>query len=421
MKMSERGFMTEICGRDRRGYALSELMLLVALAAILVAIFVDIRRRFISRGLYIEPIGLALSADGKRVAAKMADDLRVWDTSNGAAVAAVMSPSGSSVITSALSPDGSLVAALVETPQLQMRLIVTDVRTNKMVCVRDDVGWLAAFSADGKKLAYLGPPSGMDRVLIGASASTDPRIIDLENPVARDAVIASPSARTSPLLLWFGADDATLSLLTRGGGLKTWRLDSRKAEIAQLIDTTEVGTRFGYFPAYFTAAAAPDGRHFAAVRPEPSSAKSGGDWLVDLLDADSAGSAPRSLRWSGDGTHIPAAAFVDSGKTLAVINPQVGLELWDVATLARQKVLPSERTLTDMASTPDARTLAGASLDAIYMLEGDKLRKIVDLKPSASNLVLLVAAFVVVFMLWVTARRRRSRRDRAHSSSEGAA
>jgi hypothetical protein len=396
-------------------YTLAELMLLVALAAILVAIFVDIRRRFVSRGLYITPVGLALSADGKRVAAKVADGLRVWDASSGAAVATITPPS-SSVITFALSPDGSRVAAVVE-KQLQEHLIVTDVRTNMTVCVRNDVGWLATFSADSKKLAYLGPPSGIDRVA-GASASTDPRIIDLENPVAPDTAVASPSAQKStfgPLLLWFGADDKTVNLLTCVGELKTWTLDSGKAEAAQLVDVTEVGSRFGYFPAYFpayfTAGAAPDGRHFAAVRPEPSSAKSGGDWLVDLLDADSVGSAPRSLRWSGDETHIPAAAFVDSGKTLAVINAQIGVELRDVATLARQKVVPSERTLYDMASTPDDRTLAVAGEDAIYMLEGDNLRKIVDLRPATSNLIFLVAAFVVVFAVWVTVRRRRSRSE----------
>ena len=69
--MSDRGFTAEIRGRDRRGYTLAELMLLVALAAILVAIFVDIRRRF---GVYNRWISsIAVSADGKRVAAGMMD------------------------------------------------------------------------------------------------------------------------------------------------------------------------------------------------------------------------------------------------------------------------------------------------------------------------------------------------------------
>src|SRR5262249_38292062 len=58
----------------------------------------------------------------------------------------------------------------------------------------------------------------------------------------------------------------------------------------------------------------------------------------------------------------------------------------------------------------DGRVLAVADTESIYLLEGDKLRKIVDLQPAASNLVFLFVAFLVVFAIWVSIRRRRTAR-----------
>src|SRR5262245_2411164 len=209
------GYCRAAGARRRSAYTLAELMLLVALAAILVAIFIDIRRRLGSKELMIRAI--SLSADGERMAAELTDDsLRVWEASNGKSVA-TLDPGGAQLET-VLSPDGKTVAQLVET-QGDLRLIVSDVETRKRVCVRNNVGWGVAFSARCKKLAYAGPASRMDIVRFGPSTSTDPKIIDLENPLAPDTVLTSPgsSKLTAYRLFWFDADDETLSQLTPAG------------------------------------------------------------------------------------------------------------------------------------------------------------------------------------------------------------
>src|SRR5262245_34254203 len=73
---------------NRSGYTLAELMLLVALAAILVAIFIDIRQQFSVYNRWIASI--SMSGDGSRVTAGMLDgSARVWDTRTGVTVGSV--------------------------------------------------------------------------------------------------------------------------------------------------------------------------------------------------------------------------------------------------------------------------------------------------------------------------------------------
>jgi hypothetical protein len=127
-----------------------------------------------------------------------------------------------------------------------------------------------------------------------------------------------------------------------------------------------------------------------------------------VFDPNSPGS-PKQLVDRQDA--ITAAAYIDSGKSLAIFGAG-GLEIWDAAAKTLQKGVPLEREFTHMVASPDGRVVAVADMNSIYLLEGDKLRKLVDLEPARLSLVFLIAAFLVVFAIWATMWwRRYKRRD----------
>ena len=70
----------------RRGYTLAELLVLVALIAIVVAFGVEIRRLYQQRDRFLNTI--YLSDDGKRVICRFTDkSMQAWDTTTGSPVA----------------------------------------------------------------------------------------------------------------------------------------------------------------------------------------------------------------------------------------------------------------------------------------------------------------------------------------------
>jgi len=129
-------------------------------------------------------------------------------------------------------------------------------------------------------------------------------------------------------------------------------------------------------------------------------------FFVDVFDPKNPGSTRQIASREGP---IVSVAYVDSGKALAILS-NYGIEIWATETQTQRKSVSSEQYFTHMAASADRRVLAVADTDSIYLLEGDKLRKIVDLQPAASNLVFLFVGFVVVFGMWATMRRRRTSR-----------
>jgi WD40 repeat protein len=229
---------TAKCGRDRRGYTLAELMLLVVLAAILVAIFLDIRRQFSVSGRWIHSI--TVSADGKRVAAGMRDgSVRVWDTATGETTAA-LGPLGPAMYMNALalSPDASLVARPRDDV---MAIEVFDLKSGKELLNRQvgfPVGGLA-FSSDGKRLAYQ----------LGRTAK-DLGIVNLDESDASDI---TASASTSAIHLYdygfivamsFSPDQESLYVVKDSGEFAVWDVAKGQVTRASLAPPTDSAIRY---------------------------------------------------------------------------------------------------------------------------------------------------------------------------------
>jgi WD40 repeat protein len=389
-------------GHLRSAYTLAELMLLVALAAIVVAIFLDIRRQFTLRGRSIAFI--SLSADGRRVAAAMMDgSIHVWDTASNDQVAVLRHPGAINRNLFVLSPDGSAVAQIIEW-QTSEGLLVSDLRTGKALCTRGKAAWPVTYSADGKHLAYQSHPS-----------QSDPRVIDLEHLDRRETVLTSlplPPPIGS-VCQWF--DENGLHQLTLQRKLKTWAADGSQGTVAAVGQPS-----LSRNVEYYSAVVAPDGQHIAAVRFEPTAngaVDHPAESVIELTDLGNPASATEVLKRSTDSVNPRWVAYLDGGNTLAVLGTEGGLELWDVATTTRKNTLAHASYGSQMVGTPDGRAVAVASPNAIYLLEADKLRSIVDLQPSALNLVFLVLGFLLVLTIWATVWwQRKQQRDLGRDS-----
>jgi WD40 repeat protein len=388
--------------QHRRGYTLAELMLLVTLAAILVAIFLDFRRQFSVYGRWI--MSISVSSDGKRIAATMADgSARVWETEGGGPVGSV-APAGSawdSVV--AISPDGSLVARL--SGDTTVTLEVCDLKSGKVLVQRHpNGGGGVAFSPDGKRLA----------VELNFTDPNSLRIINLGDPAAPDAkpTPTKDTTITGTILTTFSPDERALYLFKSNGDLVTWDMASGQVTSTSIVPPTQSGIL------YRSAAVSPTGDQMAVVRDEFNALKvvngayvptntgppSPVRWLVDVFDPKSPGSRNQLLNQQEP---IESVVYVDSGKSLAVLYRD-RVELWDPQTQTREKSVLFEQAFNHMAASPDGRVVALAEQEAIYLLEGEKLRKLVDLQPGSSKGALLFIAFAVVFMIWALMRRRRT-------------
>src|SRR5262249_1181263 len=148
-----------------------------------------------------------------------------------------------------------------------------------------------------------------------------------------------------------------------------------------------------------SAAVSPTGDQMAVVRDEFNALKvvngayvpagtgppSPVRWLIDVFDPKNPGSRSQLLDREEP---IESVAYVDSGKSLAVLYRD-RVELWDPQTQTLQKSVPFEQAFNHMAASPDGRVVALAEQEAIYLLEVDKLRKLVDLQPGSSQAALL--------------------------------
>jgi WD40 repeat protein/predicted RNA-binding Zn-ribbon protein involved in translation (DUF1610 family) len=390
-------------GWDRRGYTLAELMLLVALAAILVAIFVDIRRQFSVYNRWI--MSISMSGDGSRVAAGMLDgSVRVWDTRTGAIVGSLR-PAESSlpfpVNAAAISQDGNLVARLHGDMQ------AVEVSTGK-VRVRRSLGSGGAsamvgglvFSPDGKRLAYE----------FDCFNPNSLQLVDLSNPAAADIqpTVTTATANGGTIMMCFAPGGNAIYSVKSNGDFVTWDIASGQVTSSSLVPPTKNAIL------YTAATLSPAGNEVAVARSEysvtttaagaiKSVANTAMTFFVDVFDPRNPGSTKQIASRQEP---ILSVAYVDSGKSLAILSGD-GVEIWDAEAQIQRKSVSSEQYFTHMAASADGRVLAMADTESIYLLEGDKLRKIVDLQPAASNLVFLFVAFVVVFAIWVALRRRR--------------
>jgi WD40 repeat protein len=391
---------------DRRGYTLAELMLLVALAAILVAIFIHIRWQLNVYSRWV--VSISVSADGKRVVAAMADgSARIWDLSSGSVVGA-LPPSGllwNSMV--AHSPDGNLVAGIRWGTTAQIE--VCDLNTRKIMAHRQlgQEGGVA-FSADGKRLA----------VELDFTDLNSLRIVDLSDPDAPDAKPSPTSAAkiSRTMLMSFSPDEKAVYLIKSNGDFVTWDVASGQVTSVSMVPA-------GKSENFFSAAALSSTHDQAAIvrleYPAPN-VVSGNDlptnaeWFVDVFNLNSSKSRTQRVNRkdlaapSAKADFVESVAYIHGGNALAILcNDHV--EIWDAQTLTLQMSVPFEQAFKHMAASADGRILALAEQQAIYLLEGDKLRKIVDLQLAASSLVFLFVAFVAVFAIWFTIWRRNSR------------
>ena len=375
----------------RGGYTLAELLVLVALVAIAVAFGVEIRRLYQQRNRVLHTIDL--SDDGERVIGSYSDgSVQAWDTTSGRPVAFLRPlPESQTELTACVSPNGRLVARLMidntasQIPVLQ----VAELDTGKEICRRYSISNGSAFLPDNKRLAYV------------HWQANDIRIVDLTDPQAADVILTPAGAPASPpassgIYVLPGKDGRSLYAFDRNSKLTKWDLISNQQVFSVGPQSMPVGD--------FEFAISPDGRVLAVGGVDSSGVEHA--VVIDLHDP----SVIKQIDTKQQS--LDSVTFADAGRSLA-ISGNAGLEIWDLDTLQLKQKVPLDVNAWNYYSrvaTADATRLAVTDGQTISFVEGDHLRKIVDLEPSPYPVYFLPIAFVFVFILWVSMRRKRTTR-----------
>jgi RNA polymerase sigma factor (sigma-70 family) len=339
-----------------------------------------------TRATFKEPAALAaglsaVSPDGKTVASRLEQNVRLWDVTTGVEPGTLWGCSEAV----AFSPDGkTLATAGSESGAVVLRL--WDPATGRERAVfrglKKSVSWLT-FSPDGKTLAS---GSGNSHHFPATSAETalwdvgTGKVVATLNPPPRGVVLAatfSPDGKTlatggsedGTVRLWdtstweqkavlpgnpesvgsvaFSKDGKTLAAAGTGDTVRLWDVGTRKERAALKDPAHEVW-------AVWSVAFSPDGKTLAtAVQgAEPRGQQSGLGWKV--WDVETGRLVAFNDRREGG---VESVAYSPDGKTLAV-GGQGPLELWDVASGQRRAVLRWHTRDVRVAFSPDGKTLA---------------------------------------------------------------
>ncbi len=380
--------------RQRAGYTIAELLVLIAAIAIGVAVIVEFKRMFTPR--FIEAI--SVTADGSQLLTAQNDGAVIaWDATTGQQTLLRKSQS-TFYAPPAFSPSGQLMASVEWQTQPQEAddsvLIIDDLKTGQ----RDDCGpinfygaslsSIIAFSDDDQHLAVVDEAANKVRVFNPRDPNDAGIVLQPIDPAA--------GAGSSPLRsshLAFSSDGLKLFLLGYDGQLARWDLATRTAKRINLAAAAPVSPATCF-------AVSPDGKKLAISKFNISGSNFSTD--IDLYDADTLALLNRTTLTQ----QVGGIGFYDGGKQLA-IEANGTLELRDAENLRLVQRQVNNYFSSQFATNTAATRLGMSDWESVYVLDGGNARRLGGVGTAGISLTYLIIAFVVVFGLFRLMRKRR--------------
>ncbi len=288
-----------------------------------------------------EIVSLVFAPDGKTLATRGADSVKVWDVSGGKE-AATFPSDGSDFGSVAFSPDGKTIAA----NRPGVGVLAWDVASGRERTYSGDhagkgmsrdsasYGWGVAYAPDGKTL------------VAGASHGGEDGFLDFWNVSTGDRTESSPIARPITTVS-FSPDGKTIASGSMDGRLVFWEPATRRERLV-----VEAGRSY-LAPVWFS----PDGRLVATANEAR--------W-VRLWDVET-GREVGTMK--GHIKAILSLAFHPDGRTLVSGDSSGTLFVWDVPSRKALRIMPSDRgKVWAMAFSSDGKTLAFTGEDRLVHL-----------------------------------------------------
>jgi hypothetical protein len=365
----------------KRGYTITELLVIITMVAIAVALVIDVKQRL--RSDYISSI--AITPDGSRVIAALADGAVVaWDVETGTR-SSILGPWTENIAFGrnyAFSQDASMAVYLrLDPSNMQNTLEVADLSN----ATRKDVRKLLiygpmAISSDGGLLAFVNSQNQLT-------------IVHLRDASIPDLLLGPFDASGSgdyPQAIAFSADGADVFLAGSSGELQSWNLQA--GTVKRVPAKGEVYTS--------RLAFSPDGSQFAILTLDPAPAGYPPE-VLQLYDSKTF----QLLEQAEVGFSISTFSFID-GKTIAVFSDQ--LDIWGTDPLAKVRSIRTNELDWSVRAVSAGKQIAVADLKSVYMLEGNRLRRLGTVGRSSASGYGLAVALVAFIIGWRRMRKRRS-------------
>lgn len=289
-----------------------------------------------------EIVSIAMAPDGKALASRSSDSIKVWDLAGGAE-ARTLPGDGSDFGSVTFSPDGNALAA----DQVGVGALAWEVASGRVLASyvhpparspapvgSTALGWGLAYSPDGKILAGGGSHSGEDGLLVLWDTTTG-EATELTAPRRPITTVA------------FSADGKTIASGSMDGKIVLWDAASRREQLRIEANRSYLA------PVVFS----PDGR-FVASTNEARWVK-----LWNVATGREAAVLKGHLK------AVLSLAFSPDGKALVSGDSNGTLFIWDVPRGRMLTLLESDRgKIWGLAFSPDGKTLISAGEDRLVHL-----------------------------------------------------
>jgi WD40 repeat protein len=375
----------------RASFTLGELLVAIAIVAIVAGIVITLRQEIKNAGRTID--SMVFSMDGARLVAAFSDgSVEAWSLKNGKRVGHLLPLKD--FVGAVIAADGNTVARIqsdFSAPSGVIQISDLASKNEDVLLTFDDANHAIQLSSNGKLLA-IADQAGNRLIVV------DINDLDKQESILTPLQLNNPNLSLAywPEELRFSRDGQTVYYIRSGHDFVKWNLKTEQAVRYNFPNSK--GPPAVWQP---PLAISPDGNSIAVVGSESTL----GNPLRYFVGRLSASDLSFINRGEAGEDYIFGIEFSASGKTLAVLRSD--LTILDAETLAITKQIQLESRAVILAASSAAELFAASDGNSIYLYDGSQLRKFVEFSSDSGGLIWLLTAFCVAIALFGIMRQKR--------------